>query len=63
VSGALRRKEERAYSPGTRIGAQVAHSGRVGTLLDARADAVGTRQVPPLDVAEQLLALVGAPVG
>jgi len=56
-------RESRTYSPGTRIGAQVAHGGRVGALLDAGADAVVTRQVPPFDVAQQLLALVGAPVG
>jgi hypothetical protein len=56
-------QEARRFCPGTRIGARVEYGERVGVLLDAGADTVATRQVPPLQVAHQLLALVGTPAG
>ncbi|MDX6267549.1 MAG: hypothetical protein QOD70_2289 [Frankiales bacterium] len=55
--------EARRFCPGTRIGARVEYDERVGVLLEAGADMVATRQVPPLRVAQQLLALVGTPAG
>jgi hypothetical protein len=56
-------QEARRFCPGTRIGARVEYGERVGVLLDAGADTVATRQVPPLRVAQELLALVGTPAG
>ncbi|MCU1587839.1 MAG: hypothetical protein JWN31_1332 [Frankiales bacterium] len=47
-------RELRQFCPHALIGAQVPYSDRVGLLLDAGADAVFVRQVPPVDVAMQL---------
>lgn len=51
-------REIRRYCPTTVIAAHVDYSDRVGSLLEAGASAVYTRQVPPSDVAEALLELV-----
>jgi CheY-like chemotaxis protein len=60
VPGAQVVGELRSLSPQVLIAAQVAHSDRVGTLLDAGADTVFTRQMPPAQVASRMAALVGA---
>jgi CheY-like chemotaxis protein len=46
----------REFSPGTVIGAQVEDSRGIAPLVDVGAHAVFTRRIPPLDVADQLLA-------
>lgn len=51
-------REARRFCPQTRIGAQVEHVSRIEALLEAGADAVATRQTPPLEVSEQLLTLI-----
>ena len=48
------------FSPSTLVVAQVAYGDRVGDLLDAGADAVVTRQVPPREVAQKMCELVSA---
>ncbi len=48
------------FSPSTLVVAQVAYGDRVGDLLDAGADAVVTRQVPPREVAQKMWELVSA---
>ena len=52
-------REISRYCPGSVIAAHVDYSDRVVALLDAGAHAVYTRQMPPGDVAEALLELVG----
>jgi hypothetical protein len=47
-------RELRQFCPHALIAAQVPYADRVGVLLDAGADAVFARQVPPVDVATQL---------
>ena len=51
-------RELRALCPDTRIVAQCGYGDRVGPLLEAGADAVYTRQVPPADVAAAMVDLV-----
>jgi CheY-like chemotaxis protein len=51
-------KDVRTFSPGTWVGAQVAHDDRIATLLDAGAHTAWTRRVPPADVAADLLRLL-----
>jgi CheY-like chemotaxis protein len=46
----------RAFSPRTVVGAQVMDAGAVQLLVDAGAQAVFTRRIPPLDIADQLVA-------
>ena len=50
-------REVRRYAPGTRIAAQVAHDARIAQMLEAGADTVCTRRVPPVDVARGLAEL------
>jgi hypothetical protein len=50
----------REFSPQTLVAAQVAYGDRVAPLLEAGAATVFTRQVPPTDVASQLLELMTA---
>jgi hypothetical protein len=50
--------EVQRFSPYTTTAVQVGYGDRVGEMLEAGAVTVFTRQVPPADVAEQLLALV-----
>lgn len=45
----------RAFSPLTVVGAQVLDSGSVPVFTDAGAQAVFTRRVPPVDIADQLI--------
>lgn len=45
----------RAYSAGTVIGAQVLDSAGLTLFVDAGAQAVFTRRIPPADIADQLL--------
>lgn len=56
-------REAKRFCPRTRIGAQAEYGDRAAVLLDAGADTVATRQMPPVEVAEQLLALLGDPSG
>ena len=58
VPGVLVTQAIRRYCPDTLVLVQVESSDRVAALLDAGADAVVTRQVPPADVAAQLRALL-----
>lgn len=58
VAGEQVIREVQKFSPHTAVVAQVAHSGRVGVLLDAGAKAVFTRQIPPANVAQALLELL-----
>jgi len=51
-------RDLREFCPDTAIAAQVAYGDRVGAMLEAGAETVFTRQVPPADVAEQLQALL-----
>jgi CheY-like chemotaxis protein len=51
-------REVRQFSPTTTVAVQVGYGDRVGEMLEAGADTVFTRQVPPAEVAEQLLARV-----
>jgi hypothetical protein len=53
-------RDVREYCPHTLVAAQVAHGDRVGTLLQAGAAAVFTRQVPPLDAVRSMLVLLDA---
>ena len=48
-------REVREFCPATVVAAQVAYGDRVAPLLEAGADAVFTRSVPPSDVAQELL--------
>ncbi|HVM28947.1 MAG TPA: hypothetical protein VM433_14915 [Mycobacteriales bacterium] len=52
-------REARRYAPTTLIGAQVDYQDRIPALLDAGALTAFTRRVPPADVAQGLLELLG----
>lgn len=52
--------EVQHLSPGTLIAAYVPHDGGIGSLLDAGAAVVATRQVPPVDVVDHLVTLISA---
>ena len=52
-------REIRQFSPDTVVAAHATSGDRVGQLMDAGASAVFTRQVPPHEVAQSLLRLVG----
>jgi hypothetical protein len=58
VTGEQAVREIRQYCERTVIGAQVPYSDRVAPMLDAGADVVHVRAVPPVQVVEELLALV-----
>lgn len=51
-------RDVRQFCPQTVVAAQVAHGDRVAALLEAGAATVWTRQVPPREVAQGLMALV-----
>lgn len=51
-------RRARAFAPHTVVGAQVLDSAGVQALVDAGAQAVFTRRVPPAEIAEQLLSYV-----
>lgn len=61
VSGREVVASARRYAPETRIVAYVSTDGMVGPLLEAGADLVHTRRVPPADVAYSLAGLVPLP--
>lgn len=50
-------RERRGLCPATRIVAQCGYGDRVGPLLDAGAEAVYTRKMPPMDVAAAMVDL------
>lgn len=52
-------RQLRALCPDAIIAAQVAYSDSIGAMTDAGAAAVFTRQVPPAEVGQALLSLVG----
>lgn len=52
----------REFCPDTVLTAQVPYGDRVGELLEAGAAAVFTRRIPPLEVARQLLSMLGRKV-
>lgn len=56
LSGADVVRRVRAFSPATIVGAQVLDSDGVVPLADAGAQAVFTRRIPPVDMADHLLA-------
>jgi DNA-binding response OmpR family regulator len=51
-------KDTRRFCPRTLIAAHTPNADRLGLLLDAGADTVTTRQVPPAEVVHQVLALL-----
>jgi CheY-like chemotaxis protein len=52
--------EAALFAPATVTAGQVAHGDRIGLMLDAGARTAFARQVPPVDVADQLLMLLQA---
>jgi CheY-like chemotaxis protein len=52
--------EAALFAPSTITAGQVAHGDRIGVMLDAGAKTAFARQVPPVEVADQLLSLVQA---
>ena len=52
-------REVRRFAARTRVGVQVAYDDRVAAVLEAGADTVYTRRVPPTDVAQGLAELLG----
>lgn len=52
-------RDVREYCPDTVVAAQVAYGDRVGALLDAGAAVVFTRSVPPGDVVDRVVDLLG----
>ena len=61
ATGAQVVRQVRRFSPGTVVAAQVAYADGMGPLLDAGAEAVFVRSVPPADVAARLLELLEQP--
>lgn len=55
LTGAEVVRRVRSFSPRTVVGAQVLDSAGIGVLVDAGAQAVFTRRIPPLELADQLL--------
>jgi CheY-like chemotaxis protein len=60
LSGQELVEEAALFAPSTITAGQVAHGDRVGLMLEAGARTAFARQVPPVDVADQLLSLVQA---
>lgn len=61
VSGQDLIAEAARFAPATITAAQAAHGDRVGLMLEAGARTAFARQVPPVDVADELLSLVATP--
>ncbi len=65
LSGVEVVRRVRAFAPDAVVGAQCLDGSGIRALVDAGAQAVFTRRIPPLDIADQLLACLvegGAPV-
>jgi hypothetical protein len=60
LSGQELMAEAALFAPSTITAVQVAHGDRIGLMLEAGARTAFARQVPPVDVADQLLSLVQA---